>query len=503
MAGLTAEKFAQRAFDCDLLDAHQLESIWSEFGSRNVDLNDFTALLVRKGLLTNFQVDRLLAGKRDGYFYGKYKVLYMIGAGTFARVYRAVDRETGRVVAVKVLRLRYMDDFETREQFLREARMVMPLRHPNIVPIYEVAEERGRPFMVMEFVEGQNLRDFVKVRSKLDLERSLDIMIDVGAALDYAAGRGVTHRDLKLSNVLLSSLGRAKLVDFGLAAVAADMSDQAIVDAPNPRSIDYAGLERATGVRKGDSRSDIFFCGCMLYHMLSGKPPLFETRDRIQRLSVQRYREIPPLRDVAPDTPNYIVAIVAKAMDLRPDKRYQTPGELLKDLKKARERVRRGETGTEEADLAAEKEADAQAANRRLEQEGQDLRVMIVEPKTELQDLFRDRLKRRGYRVLITANPHMALQRFQDHLEDEPLAHCVVFNSQHLGMAAVEAFNRFGEDEETREVPAILLVDPQHRSLIQAAKTSDHRILLGLPVSVKKLRAALFKLLRASGAAVS
>ncbi|HHM12893.1 MAG TPA: serine/threonine protein kinase, partial [Planctomycetaceae bacterium] len=157
MAGLTAEKFAQRAFDCDLLDAHQLESVWSEFGSRNVDLKDFTGLLVRKGLLTNFQVDRLLAGKRDGYFYGKYKVLYMIGAGTFARVYRAVDRETGRVVAVKVLRLRYMDDLETREQFLREARMVMPLRHPNIVPIYEVAEERGRPFMVMEFVEGQNL----------------------------------------------------------------------------------------------------------------------------------------------------------------------------------------------------------------------------------------------------------------------------------------------------------------------------------------------------------
>ncbi len=496
MAELTAEKFAQRAYDCDLIDAHQLESAWSEFGSRDVELKDFTALLVRKELLTNFQVDRLLANKRDGYYYGKYKVLYMIGSGTFARVYRAVDRETGRVVAVKVLRLRYMDDFDTREQFLREARMVMPLRHPNIVPIFDVDEERGRPFMVMEFVEGQNLRDFVKVRGRLNLKRSLDIMIDVAQALDYAAGRGVTHRDLKLSNVLLSSLGRAKLVDFGLAAVAADMSHQAIVDAPNPRSIDYAGLERATGVRKGDSRSDIFFCGCMLYHMVSGRPPLFETRDRIQRLSVQRYREITPLREVASDVPNYIAAIVLKAMDLRPDKRHQTPGDLLRDLKAARERVDRGETGNEEADAHALAQANAQ--NSRLEQEGHDLRVMVVEPKTELQDLFRDRLKRRGYRVLITGNPHMALQRFQDHLEDEPLAHCAVFNSQHLGMAAVEAFNRFGEEEETKEIPAILLVDPQHKELIKAARTAPHRVLLGLPVSVKKLRAALFKLLRNS-----
>ncbi len=494
MAELTAEKLAQRAFDCDLLDAHQLEAVWSEFGSRDVELKDFTALLVRKELLTNFQVERLVSNKRDGYFYGKYKVLYMIGAGTFARVYRAVDRESGRVVAVKVLRLRYIDDMETREQFLREARMVMPLRHPNIVPIYDVAEERGRPFMVMEFVEGQNLRDFVKVRGRLDLERSLDIMVDVAQALDYAAARGVTHRDLKLSNVLLSSLGRAKLVDFGLAAVAADMSDEAIIDAPNPRSIDYAGLERATGVRKGDSRSDLFFCGCMLYHMVAGKPPLYETRDRIQRLSVQRYREITPIREIVKDVPNYVIAVILKAMELRPEKRYQTPTEMLNELKAIRERVRRGETGDEEAEADAAVREGPQ--DQGLEQEGHDRRVMIVESKTELQDLFRDRLKRRGYRVLLTGNPHMALQRFEDHLEDEPLAHCAVFNSQNLGRAAVEAFNRFGELDETKELPAILLIDPQNKELIKEAHTTPTRILLGLPVSVKKLRAALFKLLR-------
>ena len=494
MAQISAEKFAQRAFDCDLLDAHQLETAWGDFGSRDVELKEFTSYLVRKGLLTNFQVDRLLGGKRDGYFYGRYKVLYMIGAGTFARVYRAAHRDTGRVVAVKVLRQRYVEDFATREQFLREARMVMPLRHPNIVPIYEVNEERGRPFMVMEFVEGQNLRDFLKVRRTLDLARTLQILSDVLSALEYAATQGVTHRDLKLSNILLSSSGRSKLVDFGLAAVTADMSDDAIVDAPNPRSIDYAGLERVTGVRKGDARSDMFFAGCMMYHLLSGHPPLYETRDRIQRLSAQRYREITPLVELVPDLPKPVLAVVHRAMELRPDKRYQTPSEFLRDVRRLQQGLEKGTLGKD--DDAREVPDGSEENGGKLEQEGENFRVMVVEPSAEMQDLFRDRLKRRGYRVLIVSHPDLAFRRFHDHLEDEPLAHCIVFNSQHLGETALRAFNEMLESEDLREVPAILLIDPAKRDWIKRAQTAEHRLLVRLPVSVKILRTALHRLLQ-------
>ena len=132
------------------------------------------------------------------------------------------------------------------------------------------------------------------VKKKLDLHYSLRLIADALAGLDYALSKGVTHRDMKLSNLLISSHGRAKLVDFGLAAISADMSEEAVAAAPNPRSIDYAGLERATGVRKNDRRSDIYFAGCMLYQMLSGRPPLYETRDRLQRLSVNRFREVKP-----------------------------------------------------------------------------------------------------------------------------------------------------------------------------------------------------------------
>ncbi len=491
MAEMTAEKFAQRAFDFDLVNAHQLESVWGEFGSRDVPLENFTALMVRREMLTNFQVDRILTGKRDGYFYGNYKVLYMVGAGTFARVYRATHREAARDRAVKVLRNRYAEDLVTTEQFLREARMVMPLRHPNIVPVYEVLEERHRPFMVMDFIEGQNLRDFIKVRGQLDLLVALRLIGDVLAGLNYAIGKGVTHRDMKLSNVLISSHGRAKLVDFGLAAVSADMTEEAIAAAPNPRSIDYAGLERVTGVKKNDPRSDLYFTGCMLYHMLSGHSPLYETRDRIKRLSVSRYREVKSLGQVAPDIPNYVIAMVNRAMDLNVERRYQNPGQMLEDLERAVNRVKSGDKGmlVSEANLESnDQDENNSDGDTPLEREGEDRTVLLVESSVTMQDTIRNALKKRGYRVLVFGDPRRALQRFEEHMDHELLADCVIFSAGELGDEAVEAFNTFGEHEGTRNVPAILLVRRSNKDQIRRANAAEHRLLLPLGLKIKHLR---------------
>ena len=500
MAEMTAEKFAQRAFDYDLVDAHQLESIWGEFGSREVPLDRFTKLMVRRELLTNFQVERLLSGKRDGYFYGNYKVLYMVGSGTFARVYRATHRETLRDRAIKVLRNRYSEDFVTTEQFMREARLLMPLRHPNIVPVYEVLQERHRPFMVMDFIEGQNLRDFIKVRKRLDLLVSLHLTADVLAGLEYALTRGVTHRDMKLSNVLISSHGRAKLVDFGLAAISADMSEEAIAAAPNPRSIDYAGLERITGVRKNDPRSDIYFTGVMLYHILSGKSPLYETRDRIKRLSVSRYRDVKPLGQEIPDCPNYVLALVHKAMDLKVDRRYQTPTEMLEAVEKAIELVKSGHKDVPRSEVAvnrASTQENTVTGDTPIEREGENHTVMLVESSISMQDRIRNALKKRGYRVLVFGSPQRAHQRFDEHLEQEPLAECIIFSAGDLGDEAVDAFNDFGEDDLTRNIPAILLVKRTNKDQIRRAKTSDRRVLLPLGLKIRQLRTKLLELLKA------
>lgn len=497
MGELNAEQIAQRAIDLDLLDDRQLQDVWGQFGRRNVPTDEFLQVLLRRELLTNYQVDRLLKGERTGFFHGDYKVLYLVATGTFARVYRAVQRKTGQVVALKVLRRRYSDNPEQTEQFCREGEMGRALRHPNIVPIYEVYSEGRVHFLVMEFVEGHNLRDFLKVRKQLDAAEATRLMIGILSGLNYAANRGVSHRDIKLTNILISSRGQPRLVDFGLAAADERISDDAVANHPNPRTIDYAGLERATGVRKDDGRSDIYFAGCIFYHMLVGQPALQETKDRIQRLSKTRYLDVNPIHQAVPSIPWAMATVVNKAMELDPERRYQTPGQMLLDLNLAAKRLSEGEASGEQAvDLSAVQpvagdgtEAVGVAAAGSARLPVQNLRVlMFVESNPRMQDIFRDGLKKQGYRVLLTSDPDRALSRFA---ENAKTADCVIFSTGDIGKPALEAFNRFAEGETTRSLPAVLLLDKRHHRWKSEAKLDDHRIAVKMPIKLRELRSLL------------
>ena len=138
MSDISAEKLAARILESGLMSQKEITTLIMNVGGETAQLEDFKRELVSLEKLTNFQITRLIEGQKRGYFYGDWKVLYLIGAGTFARVYRCVHTETGEVKAIKVLRNRYADDPEKVEDFIREARTVMPLRHPNIIPIHEV-----------------------------------------------------------------------------------------------------------------------------------------------------------------------------------------------------------------------------------------------------------------------------------------------------------------------------------------------------------------------------
>ncbi len=484
MSQQTAEQLAQRVFDLGLITDRQLQQIWGEFGSRHVAADDFLQLLVRREILTNYQVERLLKGEKSGFFFGDYKVLYLVGAGSFARVYRAVHEETGKVVAVKVLRKRFSENPAQYRQFVREGLLGKSLRHENIVPIYDVVSKKTDHFLVMEFVEGRNLREFVKIRKKIEPLEAVRLMSEITGGLQYAFERALTHRDLKISNVLVSSHGTAKLVDFGLASIDVMLNDSGGLPgggSPNSRTVDYAALERATGVRRDDPRSDIYFLGCIFYHMLTGRPALRETRDRVQRLAKTRFLEVAAVQKVNPSIPHSVSIVANKAMTLDPERRYQTPGTMLSDLRIATRRL----LGT--AQDGESNGNSPQAAGSAVASENQ-LSVMVIESNGEMQNVFRNSFKRAGYRVLITSNPQSVFARFQ---QEPDTTDCIIFNAQEVGRAALEVFNRFAESESTRSVPALLLLDESQLLWKSQARMAPHRLVLSMPLTMRKLRAAL------------
>ncbi len=268
--------------------------------------------------------------------------------------------------------------------------------------------------------------------------------------------------------MLLSSLGQAKLLDFGLAGADPNSSDAELAKLENPRTIDYAALERSTGVRKDDMRSDIFFLGCILYNMLSGKPALEETQDRLARLSRNRFDAMPPIATLMPELPGDVVAVVNKSAQFYPDLRYQTPAEMLRDLQKVMSKDSVNGNGKAHVNGSA----------------GKARTLMIVEPNFQAQEALRNHFKQKGFRVLVTADPLRPASLFTD--SNQP-ADCVIFSTANLGDEALTAFNNFGEQDTTKEVPAILLLGPKHPEMATQARTDEHRATVTTPIKMKRL----------------
>lgn len=491
MAEITAEQLAQRALDVNILDDAQLQSIWSELGSTNAPLADFQQAALRRGFLTQYQLERLMGGQRSGFWYGPYKVLYCVGAGTFARVYRATNRDTGKMYAVKVLRSRYSNPKATDAKsgksnkpiidlFRREGELGLQLQHPNIVGIHEMYSQGLMHYLVMEFVEGRNLREFYRARRRFDPVEAAHIMEGVMAGLHHALQQGITHRDLKMSNILLSSDGEPKLVDFGLAGLQGEDAEE-VAEGISRRTVDYAGLERATGVRKDDTRTDIFFAGCIFYQMLTGEPALAESKDRAQAGKARYTTDIVPVLVRAPKLPMALAMVVNKALEFDPDKRYQTPSDMLVDLKLAIKRVK---TAAEGGRVAASEKESTEGHNA----SGEPRKLLIVESDVKMQDTLRELFKRNGYRVLVAADPERALSRF---FNDPQAADLMLLTTGNNGRAALDVFNRLGQETVTRDLPAVLLLDENHHEWSDEATSSENRVVAKMPIKMRELRELL------------
>ena len=283
-----AAGIAQLARRLDLVTDDQLMDAWTEVGNQTGPAEPLLRSLERKGHLTPWQASKLLKGDKDGYILGGYRLLYRIAAGSFGRVYRGDNPRTGEVVAIKVLRKRWADDSRKIELFEREGKVGLSLQHPNIVRILSMNRDpsTGQYYLVMEFVEGGNLRDFLGIRKKLEAPEALRLLEETANGLAAALAVGLTHRDMKPTNILISATKTAKLVDFGLAELAGGAREEG---GEIDRTVDYAGLEKATGVKAGDPRSDIFFLGATFHEMVTGRPLLTAVKEARARMLRQRF----------------------------------------------------------------------------------------------------------------------------------------------------------------------------------------------------------------------
>jgi tetratricopeptide (TPR) repeat protein len=258
---------------------------------------------------------------------GRYRVLEPIGRGGMGSVYKAHDPTLDRMVAIKVMAEDAEAGAEAKTRFLREAQSAARLNHPNIITVFELGEDQGRVFIVMELLEGDPLSRVISRVPPLPLRRKLNVMVQICEGLAFAHQRGVVHRDVKPANVFVLQNGHVKILDFGIARVGSSELTRTglLMGTPN-----YMSPEQARG-RRTDARSDIFSVGVVFYELLSGRKPFvgddyFETLDRV------RSEDPAPLGELAPGLPPPLVAAVQRALAKDPAARYQTLEDMKHDL---------------------------------------------------------------------------------------------------------------------------------------------------------------------------
>ncbi|MDE3186500.1 MAG: protein kinase [Acidobacteriota bacterium] len=271
---------------------------------------------------------------------GKYEITGILGRGGMGVVYRAEDKRIGRLVAIKTLTEGFSGQPEMLERFYREAQAGI-LQHPNIVIVYDLGDEDGVPFIVMEYVEGDPLDKLISSGRQINLVDKLSIIEQVCSALGYAHQRGVVHRDIKPANVIVQSDGTAKLVDFGIARVQNSGSESGLTRTGNViGTVHYIAPERLRG-RPFDGRSDIFSTGVMLYLLLAGQLP-FDGEDMtvLQKLVNEPH---PPLRSYLSAYPPALDGILDRALAKEPEHRYATAEEFAADLHSLGEELKKGQ----------------------------------------------------------------------------------------------------------------------------------------------------------------
>ncbi len=271
---------------------------------------------------------------------GKYKIIEVSGRGGMGIVYKAEDTKLKRSVALKFLPPELIQDEEIKERFVLEAQTAAALSHPNICTIHEIDEEEGKSFISMEYVEGQSLKSKID-KGPLEIDDALNISMQVAEGLEEAHKKGIIHRDIKSANIMVTEKGQAKVMDFGLAKVKG--ATLLTREGTTLGTVAYMSPEQAKG-QEVDHRSDIWSLGVVMYEMLSGQLPFKGDREASILYSVV-HEEPKPLKEIKRDLPLELQQIITRALKKKPESRYASAAEMLKDLKKYQDILQAEELG--------------------------------------------------------------------------------------------------------------------------------------------------------------
>ncbi|MFH1024671.1 MAG: serine/threonine-protein kinase [Planctomycetota bacterium] len=300
----------------------------------------FGSIVLAKGYMTRAQVMALLRAqkrlvedhRRKGLQIPGYEILEVLGKGAVGTVFKAKQISMARLVALKVLHERWLDEEDFKKRFLMEARIVGQMSHQNLIQVYDFGAAANAYYFSMEYVDGPTVEDVIERNGPLPLTQAVDIIIQISRALNYIQRHKIVHRDVKPGNILLTRDGTAKLSDFGFVKSALD--DRLFKAGFVLGTPDYISPEQATGQRDIDYRSDLYSLGASFYHMVTGRTPFTGAGSDVLRQHVRD--EPPPVRSVNSAIPEGVAEIINRMMAKDPDDRYIDFGELFGDLELVR-----------------------------------------------------------------------------------------------------------------------------------------------------------------------
>ena len=332
---LTLEQFRERLIHSGIVTREEVSELddYTEVAEAEDTVQVLARRLVNSGKITKYQAGRVYSGRGAGLILGNYVILDKIGQGGMGRVFKARHRRMKRLVALKELPASMTRSNRALKRFQREVEVAGQLDHPNIVTAFDADETSGSVFLVMEFVDGQNLAKLVDVHGPFSVEDAVHCTLQAARGLQYAHQRGIIHRDIKPQNLLLDSNGNVKILDMGLVTFARDANETINDDALTKENqivgtIDYMSPEQAEDTRHADARADIYSLGCTLFRILTGRT-MYDGGSTMKRLLAHREQPIPSLCDERDDIPASLDTIFQKMVAKRAEDRIQSMGELV------------------------------------------------------------------------------------------------------------------------------------------------------------------------------